>query len=115
MKIETKSTVELIELAARKSIVDHFAPRVNHAGRDTTHHEPVVRVEVRMSLRFARMLLQNSDRPTEVGGVPVVYVEQPAPGSWDISTMCIYMHEKSNKERRSRGRLAGGNIDALVA
>lgn len=112
-KIKNKSTAEVIELAARKSIVDHFTPRINHAGRDITHHEPVVRVEVSMSLRFAKMLLQNKDRPTEIDGVPVVYVERPAPGRWDVSTMCVYVHEGSNKERRSRGRLAGGNIDEL--
>lgn len=106
------SATELVERMVRHSVADHLAPRQSVTGRDITHHEPVTHVVVTMSLRFAEVFLSNPDKPQAVDGIPLVYAEKPAPGIWDVETMCRY--EKNGRELGSRGRLAHGNPDELT-
>lgn len=106
------SASTLVDTLVRQSIADHFAPRVSIRGKDITHHEPVTHVTVRMSLDFTRIFLQGTQRPTHVDDVPIVYAEQPAPGRWDVSTICHY--DRNGRPSRSRGRLAVGPIADLT-
>jgi hypothetical protein len=79
--------------AARKSMQGHY----------DRHHESVDYIRVRLSPRLLRHVLTSGDKPMQVDGVPLRYVEQPAPGVFDFSLMCHYHSERLDKGVGSMG------------
>lgn len=101
----TDFTERLTEMA-RSAIHGHFAPWTNKYGEDMTHHEPIDHIEVRLSQRaLPHFLGYGNNKPTEVDGVPLRFVERPLPGLWDLSLMCQYHSERWGKVVGSRGAI----------